>query len=301
VSPPRVHVGPDQDPVIEKAVRRGGGRLAEPGSADAVVWLGDPDGLPAVLEPGVRWVQLPSAGIEHWLASGVIDSERAWTSAVGAYAGSVAEHALALILAGRRRLHECARARRWDADLHGRPLAGATVTIVGAGGIGEALIRMLAPLGVSVIAVTRGGRAVAGAEAVAADRLDEVWSRSDVVVLAAPATPATRHMLAEPQLRALPGHAWIVNVGRGALINHDALVRALRDGRIGGAALDVTEPEPLPDGHPLWELPNVLITPHAANPLEVLRAELAERVAENVARFAAGRDLLGAVDAGRGY
>jgi phosphoglycerate dehydrogenase-like enzyme len=298
---PRVHIGPELDPAIEDAVRRGGGQPADPESADAVVWLGGPDALHAVLGPRVRWVQLPSAGIEAWLASGVIDSDRTWTSAAGVYADSVAEHALALILAGRRRLHECARADRWRPELHGRPLAGATVTIVGAGGIGESLIRMLEPLGVEVVAVTRSGRAVAGAEAVPADRLADVWPRSDVVVLAAPATDATRHMIGEAELRALPDHAWLVNVGRGSLVDHDALVRALRGGWIAGAALDVTEPEPLPDDHPLWRLPNALITPHAANPPQALRAALAGRVAENVARFAAGRELIGAIDADRGY
>jgi phosphoglycerate dehydrogenase-like enzyme len=231
----------------------------------------------------------------------VIDDRRAWSSAVGAYSQSVAEHALALILAGRRRLHECARAERWRPELHGPPLAGATVTVVGAGGIGTALIRMLAPLDARAIAVTRDGRGVAGAPGLAPARLAEAWPMSDVVVLAAPATAATRHLMGEPELRALPDHAWLVNVARGALVDHAALARALEAGWIAGAALDVTEPEPLPADHPLWGLPNVLITPHAANPPEALRPALAGRVAENVARFARGAELLGLIDRDRGY
>jgi D-3-phosphoglycerate dehydrogenase len=187
---PKVHVGPSAPEVVVEAVRRGGAEVVAAQEAEAVVWLGGPDGLGDLLHDGVRWVQLPSAGVEGWLDSGVVDDRRVWTSATGAYAQDVAEHALALLLAGRRRLAECARARRWEQeDLAGRPLPGATVAVVGAGGIGRALLAMLAPLGVRTIAVTRSGREVPGAdESVPAERLDAVWPRADVVVVAAPAT-----------------------------------------------------------------------------------------------------------------
>jgi D-3-phosphoglycerate dehydrogenase len=298
---PRVHVGPEPAEPILAAVRRAGGELVAPEEAEAIVWLDGPDGLAPLLSERVRWVQLPSAGVEHWLQSGVLDDERVWTSATGAYARQVAEHALALVLAGRRRLAECARATRW-ADLAGRPLAGASVAVVGAGGIGRALLAMLAPHGVRTIAVRRSGRDVPGAdESVAAAELGAVWPRAEVCVLAAPATDATRHLVGEAELAALPEGAVLVNVARGSLVDTDALVRALRSGRLGAACLDVTDPEPLPDDHPLWREERALVTPHTANPPAAMLPALAERVAENVARFARGEALVAPVEVERGY
>jgi D-3-phosphoglycerate dehydrogenase len=301
-----VYIGPARREQMERAVRDGGGTVvADPGAADAIVWRGDPAELEPLLSERVRWVQLPSAGVERWLASGLLDADpsRVWTSAAGAYAGIVAEHALAQLLAGFRRLPEAARATTWEGSaLEGRTLRGATVAIVGAGGIGQALIALLAPFGAHVVAVTRRGEPVPGAgETLPVDRVGEVWPRADAVVLIAPATAATHHLVDAAVLAALPADAWIVNVGRGSLVDTDALVRALADGAIGGAALDVTDPEPLPDDHPLWSEPRALITPHTANPLGPRTEALAERVSENVARRREGRDLLGVVDPGRGY
>jgi len=296
-------VGPSAPAVVVEAVRRAGGEVVAAGEAEAVVWLGGADGLGDLLHDGVRWVQLPSAGVEGWLESGVVDDRRVWTSATGAYAQDVAEHALALLLAGRRRLAECARARRWEQDdLAGRPLPGATVAVVGAGGIGRGLLAMLAPLGVRTIAVTRSGREVPGAdESLPAERLDAVWPRADVVVVAAPATTATRHLVGAAELAALPAGAVLVNVARGSLVDTDALVRALGEGRLGAAALDVTDPEPLPEGHPLWDEPRALVTPHVANPPAAMLPALALRVEENVARFARSEDLVAPVEVERGY
>lgn len=300
----RVHVGGGDAPHLEAAVEAGGGVLSAAGDADAIVWRGQPDALAPLLSERVRWVQVPSAGVEHWLASGLLerDPSRVWTSASGSYGEIVAEHALALLLAGFRRLPEAARARTWERDLDGRTLHGATVAIVGAGGIGQALIPLLAPFRAHVIAVTRRGEPVAGAaETLPAARVAEVWERSDAVVLAAPATPATDKLLDTAALAALPAHAWVVNVGRGELVDTPALVAALAAGAIAGAALDVTDPEPLPDEHPLWREPRALITPHTANPTAPLRAALAERVRENVERRRAGRELVGVIEPARGY
>jgi len=301
VADARIHLGPKEDEAIANAVERAGGTLAPADGAEGIVWLGGPDDLRPALGDGVRWVQLPSAGVENWVASGILDDRRTWTSAAGAYAPQVAEHALALVLATARRLGEAARLTSWD-QRFGRTLSGATVAIVGAGGIGRALIPMLAPLGVRVVAVTRSGREVEGAdESVSTDDLGAVWPRADVVVVAAPATAATQHLVDTEVLRALPAHALLVNVARGSLVDTDALVAALREGEIGGAGLDVTDPEPLPDGHPLWAQPRALITPHTANPPSAMNAGLAERVAENVARFVAGHELLGVIDPERAY
>src|ERR687886_1164061 len=295
VGPDREHFGPEHADTFLEAVESGGGRIVDaPEEAEAIVWLGsEASRLPDLLHPGVRWVQLPSAGVEAWTENGLLDTERIYTSAAGAYADTVAEHALALMLAGARRLHECARATRWEVGW-GRKFAGSTVVILGAGGIGRALIRLLEPFGVEVLAVTRSGRDVSGAaESYAADEVDELWPRGDFFVVAAPATGATKHMIGSSQLAAMNSDVWVVNVARGSLVDTDALVEALAAERIGGAALDVTDPEPLPEGHPLWTEPRALITPHAANPPDALARALAQRIEENVARFKAGGPPLG--------
>jgi D-2-hydroxyacid dehydrogenase (NADP+) len=298
---PSIHVGPGDQPELARAVETAGGALSPLERADGVVWAGTrPDSLPD-LPRSVRWVQLPSAGVEPWMRRIADTPQVTFTSAAGVYAPQVAEHALALLLAGVRGLVASARAQEWVIPPH-RTLAGATVAIVGAGGIGRELIAQLVPHDVEVIAVTRRGHDVPGAaETLPADRVGEVWRRADHFVLAAPATGATRRLVGAGELTAMRAHSWIVNIARGSLIDTDALVAALRERRIGGAALDVTDPEPLPAGHPLWSLPNALITPHIANPDEELVRRLAERVRENVSRLAAGEALLSPIDADRGY
>jgi phosphoglycerate dehydrogenase-like enzyme len=129
--------------------------------------------------------------------------------------------------------------------------------------------------------------------------MHEVLPDAHHVVIAAPATPDTRHIIGAAELEAMRGDAWLVNVARGSLVDTDALVTALARGAIAGAALDVTDPEPLPDGHPLWDL--ALITPHIANPDATLRHYLARHVQENVARFANGEPLLSPIDPEAGY
>jgi phosphoglycerate dehydrogenase-like enzyme len=301
---PRIHIPASDREDLERAVRDGGGELAPLESADGLVWLGgSPDELPE-LPDSLRWVQLPSAGVEQWVRSGKVDGARDWTSATGAFGLPVAEHALALMLAADKAIHHFARERGWlgEGRHEVRALEGSTVLIAGAGGIGRALIGLLEPFGAEVIAVTRRGRDVPGAaRTLAADRLSEVWGEAHHVVIAAPATDGTRRLVGARELAAMREDAWLVNVARGTLVDTDALVEALRAGAIAGAALDVTDPEPLPDGHPLWELPNVLITPHVATPPEAERRHFAERVRENVRRLAAGEALEGLIDPDGGY
>jgi phosphoglycerate dehydrogenase-like enzyme len=296
---PSIHVGPGNQPELARAVETAGGSVVSLGQADGVVWAGTkPDSLPD-LPRSVRWVQLPSAGVEPWMERISATPQVTFTSAAGAYAPQVAEHALALVLAGVRGIVASARQRTWDIPPHDT-LAGQTVAIIGAGGIGRALIAQLAPHAVEVVAITRHGHDVPGAaRTLPADRIDEIWGTADHFVIAAPATDATRHLVGAPELAKMRSHAWIVNVARGSLIDTDALVEALREKRIGGAALDVTDPEPLPDGHPLWEL--ALITPHIANPEHALTRRLAERVVENVTRLASGEALIAQIDPERGY
>jgi phosphoglycerate dehydrogenase-like enzyme len=179
---------------------------------------------------------------------------------------------------------------------------GARVTVVGGGGIAESLLTLLAPFRASVTVVRRHPVPMAGAACVVgAGRLLEALGGADVVVLTPALTPETAGMIGERELRAMGPRAWLVNVARGALVVTDDLVRALREGWIAGAGLDVTDPEPLPPEHPLWRLDNCLVTPHVAGPLSAAVDRFADRIAENVRRYAAGLPLIGLVDPALGY
>jgi phosphoglycerate dehydrogenase-like enzyme len=284
------------------AVRAGGGEVVGLERARALVWA-DParaDAFPDVIAaaPDVEWVQLPYAGIEPFAHH--LDDRFTWTCGKGVYAEPVAEHALALALAGMRGIVRYARATSWDAPV-GHNLLDARVTIVGGGGICDALRALLAPFRCDVTVVRRRPVDVPGATVVTTDRLVDAVADADLVVLALALTPETTGIVDAHVLRAMQPHAWLVNVARGGHVVTDDLVTALRDGVIGGAALDVTDPEPLPDGHPLWHLPNCIVTPHIGNTPEMGLPLIAARVRRNVARFAAGEPLEGLVDVALGY
>jgi phosphoglycerate dehydrogenase-like enzyme len=300
--PTAIAPGPPAAIVVD-AVRAGGGVVVDPSEADVLIWTEPLDGpaLGAQLAaaPGIRWVQLPFAGVDAFLS--LLDDDRTWTSTKGAYSEPVAEHALALGLAGLRHLPSRARAREWG-EQGGRRLMGGRVTVVGGGGITEALLRLLAPFHVDATVVRRTVAPVAGASlVVGTDRLHEVLPGADLVVLALALTPETEGIIGAAELALMEPHAWLVNVARGRHVVTDDLVDALRRRAIGGAALDVTEPEPLPAGHPLWTLDNCLITPHTANTWEMAEPLFAERVTANLARYRRGDALLGLVDPAAGY
>lgn len=304
---PRITVLPS-NAEIESAVTEAGGSLVPVEEADAIVWVDprDPDGLrDALSRSNARWIQLPFAGIERFVDAGVVDPDRTWTCAKGIYGPATAELALTLILASARELPRHLASKTWirNADLHAtRRLAGATVLIVGTGGIGTALARMLEPLGPRIMAANRSGKPMAGAErTVQIGELATLLPESDWIVLAAPLTAETKGLIDAEALAAMKPGAWLVNVARGGLVDTEALLDALREGRIGGAALDVTDPEPLPDGHPLWEMGNVIITSHAANTFAMAIPDLRALVKRNVERFASGEELEGLVDAKLGY
>lgn len=303
MTPVAVALEPVRDEHLVEAIEGAGGRIVGLDDARVLVWIGPPSDFPE-LPDTVEWVALKTAGIEDFVAADILDDRRIWTNASGFYAENVAEHALALLLAGLRQINT-AVLRHWDKeriDTAVRSLHGSTVAIVGAGGIGASLAPRLRACGARVVAVNRSGREVPGAHEVRrSDELDDLWATIDHVVLAAPATPETRHMINADSLAALPAHAWVVNIARGPLVDEEALYRALADGQIAGAALDVTDPEPPAEDHPLWSLPNVIITPHVANPASGLTRELAPWVAENLRRFAADEDLLSVVTVGSDY
>jgi phosphoglycerate dehydrogenase-like enzyme len=303
---PRVAVGPGAAAWAAEAIRRGGGEaVALDQDPVGLVWTdaGAMDALRSALatRPGISWVQLPQAGVEGAFQAGVVDRQRRWTSAKGAFAEPVAEHALALILAGLRQLKVRAQARTWGQPA-GESLFGQPVTVVGAGGIAAALLRLLEPFGTPVTVVRRHAEPVPGAvRTLSTDRLTEALAGARAVVLTVALTPQTRGLIGRTELAAMKPDAWLVNVARGGVVDTEALVEALRTGQIGGAGLDVTDPEPLPAGHPLWDLPNCLITPHTADTEEMTRPLLAGRITENVRRLAAGQELAGLLDPGLGY
>jgi len=301
-----VAVAPGQAAWAVDAIRRGGGEPVGLGeNPSGLVWT-DPGAVEELRDvlrahPGISWVQLPMAGIERVAGAGVLDRRRRWTSAKGAYAEPVAEHALALLLAGLRHLPERARARCWG-EPAGQTLFGQRVTVVGGGGITIALLRLLEPFRARVTVVRRRAEPVAGAaRTVTASHLGEALAGARAVVLTAALTPQTRGMIGQAELGVMDQQAWLVNVARGALIDTAALVGALRSNQIGGAAMDVTDPEPLPAGHPLWDLPNCLITPHTADTEQMTEPLLAARITENVQRLAANQELEGLVDPDLGY
>lgn len=290
---------------LDDAVAAGGGRVVEPGRATGLVWTrpDDPGGLDDLLaaHPQVEWVQLPFAGIEPYVDVVRRHPEREWVCGKGVYAEPVAEHALAMSLAGLRHLVGYARAGGWSAQV-GTNLLGARVTVLGGGGITESLLRLLEPFGCRITVVRRQPRAMAGADVVVGmDRIDDALGGAELVVLALALTPETTGVLDRRRLELLAPHGWVVNVARGGHIVTDDLVAVLAEERIGGAALDVTDPEPLPPDHPLWSEPRCLITPHTANTFEMAIPLLGARVRDNVRRRIAGEPLLGPVDVEAGY
>ena len=232
-------------------------------------------------------------------------TEVPWSNAAGVYDNTVAESTIALLLA---QLHAHRRVNGTfesysDMEAHTSYLyEDKTVAIIGAGGIGKRLITMLSGFGPRIIAVNRSGNSVAGAdETYPIAEVEKVWPKADYFVLIAPLTPETRHMVDAEAFKQMPDHAVVVNVGRGPLINTEDLVEALNSGQIAGAALDVTDPEPLPEDHPLWQDKRVVITPHIANTQRSVREKIGAHTVKVAKAFAAGEPLPTLVDPHAGY
>lgn len=310
MSGPVIAVGPVAEEWAMDAVRDGGGvavALDESAGAEPVglVWTAgsDTDGLARVLHdsPRIGWVQLPAAGVERFATSAVLRAGPRFTCAKGAYGEPVAEHALLLALALLRGLPERVRARTWGSPA-GTCLFDERVTIVGGGGIAQALLRLLEPFRVRATVVRRSAVPLPGAARTVATRgLVDALPGSLVVFLALSLTPETTRIIGAAELARMDRRAVLVNVARGAVCDTEALVAALATGAIAGAGLDVTDPEPLPDDHPLWSEPHCIVTPHTADTWEMIRPLLARRIATNVRLLAADEPLEGLVDPAAGY
>jgi phosphoglycerate dehydrogenase-like enzyme len=249
----------------------------------------------------LRWLSTHAAGTDNLPHALLQERGVMVTNAAGLQAAAVAEFAVLLMLTASTGLSSLLRGvalRNWPAPEPGRrELEGNAALVVGMGAIGSALAVRLRAFGMRV---TGAGRRP-GPDRLSPDewrvRLDEF----DWVVLTAALTPSTRHLVGAPELAAMRKSAWLVNVSRGALIDERALTEALRQGSIAGACLDVTDPEPPAPGSPLWELPNLLLTPHVAGFSISQDSKAAELFTANLARFAAGRPLRNAVDLEAGY
>jgi len=257
--------------------------------------------------PDLEWLHSRSAGLEGVLVPELAASPAIVTNGRGAFSPSLAEFALAgllFFLKDLRRLVRSQEAGEWDQFdpdmLHGR-----TLGIVGYGDIGRATAALLHPLGVRVVALRRRPELSREdpllEDVLPVERLGELMSRVDDVVVAAPLTPDTRGLVDARALSALKSTSILVNVGRGPVVDERALLEALEQGRIRGAALDVFETEPLPDGHPFWRLPNVLLSPHSADHVPGWIEDGTRVFLRNLDRFRRGESLLNVVDKARGY
>jgi phosphoglycerate dehydrogenase-like enzyme len=264
--------------------------------------------------PHLRWLSSVAAGLDEIATPALLARNVAITSASGVHGPNIAEHLLTMILMFTRgfpKLFRAQLARRWERDLKSRSdgpgeLTGKTLLIVGLGRIGEALAVRARPFGVHVVAVKHdpGSRHDAGVgvdELLPVGALDDALGRADHVCLTVPLTPATHHLMDARRLGRMRPGAFLYNVSRGAVIDEAALVEALRAGKLAGAGLDVFEEEPLPARSPLWDLDNVILTPHVAGTTPLYYQRTAALFADNLDRFLSGHPLANRFDRERGY
>jgi phosphoglycerate dehydrogenase-like enzyme len=289
-----------------QALRDGGGELVGLDQEPEILALdhgNDATQLTDILDrtPSIKWVQLPTAGIDKYREALAAHPDKLWTSAKGAYAEPVAEHALMLTLGVARLIKQRARATAW-AEMDGISIFDTRAVVVGAGGVGLEIVRLLKAFRVHVDVVRRSADPAPGADRTfSAEHLDELLPQADLVIMAAALTGDTHHLIGERQLASMKKDAILVNIARGPVVDSDALARTLAEGHLYGAGLDVTEPEPLTEGHPLWDEPRCLITPHTADTMAMIRPLLGQRFAANLKHWRAGEDLDGIVNAGLGY
>jgi phosphoglycerate dehydrogenase-like enzyme len=258
----------------------------------------------------LRWIQAGTAGVNHLLSDELLARDFLLTNARGAHGEPMSELMLAMMLAfatglnaliraqvgsGPRRIQESVRRNKFE-------LQGQTLCVIGLGDIGGTLARKARGLGMRVLGVRRSGAPFAHADEVFyPDELLTVLPQSDHVALCLPLNEETRGIIGEDELRAMCPTAFIYNVGRGASIDAQALLRALREGWIAGAGLDVTDPEPLPEDSPLWSMPNVLLSQHTSGSSPYNADRITAIFADNLERYLQGEPLMNVVDKTLGY
>jgi phosphoglycerate dehydrogenase-like enzyme len=257
--------------------------------------------------PRLRWFHTISAGVDPFLIPELLAHDVVLTNNTGAYDVQIAEFVLAMLFAAAKRLPEHLgdqRERRWregTASQHVE-LRDAVLLVVGLGSIGAELARLARGIGMRVIAVRRSARPDPNVERIVTpDRLAEAAREADYVAVTAALTPQTRGLVSREVIGALKPTAWLVNIARGPIVDESALLDALRERRIGGAAIDAWWIEPLPKDSPWWELDNVIVTPHRSNSSPRLRERSLELFGENLRRFKRGEPLLNVVDKRLGY
>lgn len=282
--------------------------MREIADADAIIGTISPELVRAGKK--LQWVQIGSAGVERYLhlsEPDLRDSDITLTNAKIIQGPEIADHAFALLLTITRGITRTMPAQmkgQWQRDRSGLvELNGKTAVVVGVGGIGTQIAVRAKAFGMRVIGVEPKDLPYAPYldHVVKPDRIDEVITEADVLFMAAPHTPESDKMIGPRQFESMKQGAYFVAVSRGRTYDMDALVKALDSKRLAGAGVDVTDPEPLPDGHPLWEFPNVVITPHIAGGSDQIGRRRMELYKENVRRFVNGEPLLNVVDKQRGY
>lgn len=300
----KVTIAPKSYPAYEKAVIESGSVLSDLNeTVGALIWTdySDPNGLKELLanNPQLEFVQLPFAGVDAFQE--VLDAPVRFACAKGSYREPVAEHALMLAMALGRVIPERVRANSWGRKF-AASLYDANILIVGAGGITEELVKQLAPFRCNVTVVrNRAGNLAGATTTVQLPELDKHLPEADWVFLACSLTESTRNLFNLERFNKMKDSAYLVNVARGPVVNTVDLVQALNQGLIAGAGVDVTDPEPLPDGHPLWSARNVIITPHTADTNDQVVRLFSIRIKENLAAYKGLGDWVGLVDPILGY
>ena len=284
--------------------------LAEIADADAILGTISP----ALVRAGkkLKWVQTFSAGVEPYLhlspTQELRDSNIVLTNAKILQGPNIADHAFAMLLALARDLHRIIPNRvreQWTRDQHSHiiELNGKTAVVIGVGGIGSQIAVRAHAFGMEVIGVDPKDIPIQPhlKRVVAPDRLETVLPQADVVFVSAPHTPRTDNMMGPRQFEMMKKGSYFIAVSRGRLYNTEALMKALDSKQVAGAGLDVTNPEPLPPGHPLWKFENVIITPHIAGQGDNVQKRRMEVLKENLRRFVNGEPLLNVVDKQKGY
>lgn len=257
--------------------------------------------------PGLRWIHSISAGVDKVVTPLSRQRGLQVTNARGVFSPPIAEYVVMMCLAIARRLpqlFDLQRERTWQ-PLRGSELGGLTVGIVGYGSIGAEIARLLAPFGTRIVATRRhpelGSGELSNVEVWGVERLHELLKIADVVVIAAPLTDTTAGLIGAAELQEMPGHAWLINIARGRLVDELALRRALAAGWIGGAVLDVFDEEPLPADSPLYDTPNLVITPHTSWSSDRVLERSIDLFVANLERYLADQPLENLVDLEAGY